>query len=426
MGLRETVKKIPGVLPLFRFLQNRRFDRTSIENMRVQRQIPHQGAVKVGFVCQYIPAWAKVETIYRMMQTDPRFEPVLICLPSGIRDNRLTDPEIPGNDTHDYFLSHGYPEALDARTGKDSWLDLEGLGLEYLFYPRPYNNFLPKEYTTPQVSRYCRICLLMYGMEITEEITRTTLNRDFMAYVSYYFAENTAVQQVHVRQNQKGHELGLQKTLCLGMPVLESLHSRKEEESASWAFSKNDFRVMWTPRWTTALAEGGSNFFTYYKTLTEYARNHPDMDFLYRPHPLAFAHFIETGEMTEEQVADFKQEIEETPNISLDKEPQYDATLWRSSVLISDYSGMVPEYFSTGKPLIFCMSNMILTLSDFGRRMMEGCYKVENERELFACLEMLKSGQDPLKETRKQIIRELYGSNDGACARILEELARER
>ena len=424
MSLRQTIKKIPGAEPAFRFFQNRRFDRLSVRNMQNERRIPRQGAVKVGFLCQYIPAWAKVETIYRMMLADPRFEPVLICLPSGIRDNRLTDPEIPGNDTHDYFLSHGYPEALDARQGKESWLDLEALGLEYLFYPRPYNSFLPRAYTTSQVSRYCRICLLMYGMEITEEITRTTLNRDFMAYVSYYFAGNTAVQQVHKSQNRKGHALGLQKTPCLGMPVLESLHSKREEESASWAFSRNDFRVMWTPRWTTALEEGGSNFFTYYRSLTAYAKAHPDMDFLYRPHPLAFAHFMETGEMTPEEVEDFKAEIEAAENISLDTEPQYDATLWRSSVLISDYSGMVPEYFSTGKPLIFCMSNMILTLSDFGRRMMEGCYRVNNEAELFACLEMLKAGQDPLKEKRQEIIAELYGNNAGACARILDELAR--
>lgn len=420
MSIRETVKKIPGVLPVFRFLQNRKYDITSVNNMRQERKIVRSGPIKVGFICQYIPAWAKVETIYAMMREDSSFEPYLICLPSNIKNNRLTDPDSLHNDTYAYFRDHGYSEALNALTGKETWLDLKELDLEYLFYPRPYNHFMPESYTVKQTSKYCKVCLLMYGMEILEEITRITLNRDFMAYVTYYFAENTAVRAVNYQRNRFAHDMGLQKTLCIGMPVLESLNAKRNAQSPSWEFSKNAFRVMWTPRWTTDLAEGGSNFFTYYQKLTAYAKEHPDIDFLYRPHPLTFPHFVETGEMTQQQVDDFKAQCEATPNISLDKEQQYDAAMWQSSVLISDYSGMVPEYFFTGKPLIFCISNMVLTLSDFGKRMLEGCYVVNDEKELFACLEMLKAGEDPLKEKRGEIIRELYGNNDGVCNRILE------
>ncbi len=394
----------------------------SIANLYRERTIKREGPVKVGFLCQYIPAWSKLDKVYQAMLADPRFEPLLICLPSGIRDCALLEPDSLENDTWDWMRANGYPEAVNALTGKERWLDLESLGFSYLFYQRPYNTYLPRPYTVRVTSRHSKICLLMYAIEMLQEITDITLERDFMAYVSYYFAENTSVAQVNIRRNPIGHRLGLQKTLCVGMPVLESLLEKQGSASPAWDFSRNAFRVIWTPRWTTDLSAGGSNFFTYYERLTEYARQHPDMDFLYRPHPLSFPHFIETGEMTPQQVADFQALCHSIPNLSLDKEQQYDASFWASSVLISDYSGMVPEYFLTGKPLIFCISNMVLTLSDFGEKILEGCYVVREPRELFETLDMLKRGEDPLQEKRCRLIEELYGDNRGVCERILDTL----
>ncbi len=424
LKLRSALKKIPFLTSAVRMIKNKRYDRTSISLMKSEREIKRSGAVRVGFICQYLPAWSKMERIYQMMKADADFQPYLICLPSGIKNNALENPEAETNDTYEYIVSHGYPDAVNAMKSDGGWVDLEELEIEYLFYQRPYNNFLPPEYTAPNAARFSKVCLIMYGMEMLEEITNISLNRDFMAYVSYYFAENTSVADINIKKNPKGHKLGYQKTLCIGMPVLESLLQKQNEVSPAWEFSKNGFRAIWTPRWTTDLAVGGSNFFTYYKTLTEYAKNHPDMDFLYRPHPLTFSHFLETGEMTEKDIEEFHASCDAVPNISIDKQQQYDATFWGSSVLISDYSGMVPEYFVTGKPLIFCMSNMVLTLSDFGRRLIDGCYVVNNSEELFSVLDNLRAGIDPMKEKRHEILEELYGNNAGVSERILNLLRR--
>ncbi len=394
----------------------------SLANLWSERKIERTGPIKVGFLCQYIPAWSKMDTVYRAMQADPRFEPVLLCLPDRIRDCNLPEPECLENETYAWFLENGYPEAVNTLIGPETWLDIAAMDFSYLFYQRPYNGFLPRPYTVSRTSRHSKVCLLMYAVEMLQEITEITLDRDFMAYVSCYFAENTCVAEVNIRRNRLGHRLGLQRTLCLGLPVLESLLEKQGEKSPAWDFSRNGFRAIWTPRWTTDLASGGSNFFTYYESLTDYAESHPDMDFLYRPHPLTFAHFLETGEMTQAQVDAFRARIGSIPNLSLDTQPRYDATFWDSSVLISDYSSMVPEYFLTGKPIIFCTSNLVLTLSAFGEKILEGCYRAANAAELFACLDMLKRGEDPLKNKRLALAGELYGSNRGVCGKLLEAL----
>ena len=92
--------------------------------------------------------------------------------------------------------------------------------------------------------------------------------------------------------------------------------------------------------------------------------------------------------MTQQQADAFRAKCEELPNVSLAGAPNYEATLWQSSVMISDISSIMPEFFLTGKPLIFCDTNMHLKLAAPTLRMLEGCYIVHNDQELFDCLRM--------------------------------------
>ena len=428
MSVKSILKKIPLVHSMGRFAKARIIDAKGIRCLLAERFVKHNsGPIRVGFFCQYIPAWTKVEDLYLAMREDPRFEPVLLCVPSTIADQQLTDPDSLENDAYDYCLAHGYPEAINTLVDKNTWLDLKGLDLHYIFYPRPYNALVPACYSTHKVGRYCRVCLIMYGLEFSEEITRISLNRDFMTGTYYYFAELPFMRECNTRNNRLGHALKLQKTQCHGYPMFEHLLKYQNEASPSWDFSKNDFRVFWTPRWTTDITYGGSNFFTYYEKLLDFAEENGDYDFLFRPHPLALAHFVETGEMTQQQADAFRERCAQLPNVSLDTAGNYEATLWNSSVMISDISSIMPEFFLTGKPLIFCISNMYLKLAAPTLRMLEGCYIVHDDKELFDCLRMLRSGNDPLKELRAQIIEEQFGpSMRGACGNIMDALAQDQ
>lgn len=425
--IKEKIKQVPALHRLGKSVKATASQIAVIPDFLAERRVKHgDGPIKVGFMCQYIPAWGKVEPIYRIMKDDPRFEPYIICVPDRFKDSELIDPENMENEIYDYFLEQGYSEAINALIGKNEFLDLRTLDLNYVFYLRPYNLLMPPCYGTTAVSRYSRVCVLMYGMTLTTGILHITLNMGFMRSVYCYFAETPFIQQVNAANTKLLHKLKLSKTVCLGMPAFEAIQKQRDEISPAWKFSENDFRVVWTPRWTTDLAEGGSNFFTYYQKLLEYAREHPDMDFLFRPHPLAFGHFLETGELTQQELDQYLADCEALSNVSIDTEREYNATFWGSSVLVGDISGILPEYFSTGKPLIFCASNMVLTPAAHTKRMFEGCYIVNNDEELFAVLDQLKQGIDPLAEKRKQIATELFGNlQDSPSHKIVDYLAND-
>lgn len=422
--IKEKIKKVPALHSFGKTLKKTVRLTSAIPAFLAERKIKRgAGLIKVGFMCQYIPAWNKVEPVYRMMKDDPRFEPYLICVPDRFKNCQLQDPGNMENEIYNYFIDHGYSDAINALIGENQFLDLRTMNLSYVFYLRPYNALMPACYGTSVVGSYSRVCLIIYGMTMTTGILETTLNLDFMRNVYCYFAETPFVRQQNIANTKLLHRLKLNRTVFLGMPVLEAIQKQCHAESPAWEFSQNDFRVIWTPRWTTALEDGGSNFFTYYQKLLEYAREHPDVDILLRPHPLTFSHFLETGEMTRQQQDQYKADCKALKNVSIDVLPEYDATFWGSSVLVSDISGIMPEYFSTGKPLIFCATNMVLTPAEHTVRLLEGCYVVNNEQELFSCLDQLKRGIDPLAEKRQEIIKELFGDlQDSASRRIVEYL----
>lgn len=424
MSLKSKLKKIHGLRTFVRCAKFAVGDLKAISGLRAQKKLrKKQGPIRVGFVCQFIPVWHKLEALYKLMQADVRFDPIMVCVPSAIKDDR-PDTEGGINDTLVYFRENGYPEAMDAMQEDGSWLDLETLDLDFVFFPRPYNHHMPSAYHSSKVSRYCRICMVLYGMNISVEDADTTLNRDFFRHVSCFFAENTFSLKSNRQQGWLLHLLGLQHSVYYGMPGIESFREAEQLPRPAWDFSKNNFRVMWTPRWTTDPELGGSNFFTYYRFLTEYAKTHTDMDFLFRPHPLTIPHFLETGELTQDDADDWLATCQALPNVSMDTEKGYAATFWGTDVLVTDTSGVIPEYLVTGHPMIFCASNMYLTPVPNTKRMLEGCYIVNNQEELSRCLADLQAGIDPLADARKKMVEELFGAQRGNPAqKMLEHLA---
>ncbi|MGN0999428.1 MAG: CDP-glycerol glycerophosphotransferase family protein [Faecousia sp.] len=394
--------------------------------LRQKRMAKPEGPIRVGFLCEYIPAWSKVKSVYEIMEADDRFSPVILCVPSNLKHGKLADSGDLSNDVYDYFVENGYTSVINTLTGPDRWLDLQQMGLSYIFYLRPYNYLLPPPYENYRVCRYSKICMVIYGMSMTEEVGSSVMDREFFRHVYCFFAETSFAMKKNQADGWFLHALGLQKSVFKGMPGIEAIAASRDAVSEAWDQTQRRFRVMWTPRWTTDRALGGSNFFEFGMPLMELAQARPDMEFLFRPHPLALKNFVATGEMTPREEEAFRRRCEEIPNLSLDERADYLDTMWNSDVLITDISGVMAEYFVMGKPVIYCAGNMYLTPAEHTARMLEGCYVVRSWEELKDTLLRLRQGMDPLEKRRRQLAREIYGSLDSTPSQaVVEEIAED-
>ncbi|MBQ9608461.1 MAG: CDP-glycerol glycerophosphotransferase family protein [Lachnospiraceae bacterium] len=379
--------------------------------------------IRVAFLCQYIPAWGKMEALYKTLKTDKRFDTYLLCVPLNITKHKLVEPDSLLNDTYEYFTEQGYDEAINTLIGREKWLDLKKLELDYVFCCRTYNTYMPREYSNHAISRYARVCVLLYALALIQDTYSSVFNDDFFRYTYCYYAE-TAYSELFYRQKyRKKIQKKVKRSVYYGAPFLETFYNEKDSPAPIWDFSKNDFRAIWSPRWTTDKSLGGTNFFEYKDVLTEYAGTHKDIDFVFRPHPLMFDNFIKTGEMSKKEVEIFKTKIDKSDNIVLDNEKKYEATMWKSSVLISDPSSIVAEYFSIGKPVIYCDTNTDVKNTKMTDRMLEGCYVVKNKDELVKTIDELRLGKDYLSDKREEIRKELFGDDmSGISAKIADDL----
>ncbi len=382
---------------------------------------PAAGPVRVCFLQQDPNCWNKSKALYDLLRADERFAVTLLCVPDPFdRDT---------GSTFRFFAENGY-DAIDAREGDGpwntgesigDWYDLQALKPDYVFYQQPYDAYLPECYRSRVVSRYAKLCITPYGFALTEELL-SCMELDFYRSIYCFYAVSETEKRYNTRRFPLSHKLGIRHSKYLGTLVFSDLFSHQQERSPSWEFSRGGFRVIWTPRWTTDPKIGGSNFFRYMDFFPEYARNNPQTEILFRPHPMAFSNFVRTGQMTQQQVDAYIAQIEAGQNTALDQQKRYDATFWESDVLVTDISAIIIEYFVTGKPIIFCETQpLTCTYLDFFEDILSVCYIARDEKELAGYLQQLQKGDDPLQQARKEMIRTIFGENLTRTAEAIDQ-----
>ena len=326
-----------------------------------------------------------------------------------------------GNDTYKYFIEHGY-KAIDALLDDGSWFDLQKLKPDYLFHSRPYNVFMPKCYTSYRIVRYALICNVMYGACLANNDRKVCINKAYFKNVYSYYAFDESEKEYYESLYRKGIKYGIQRCFPFGATGLEQLLGTKNNNSRNTRFKKT---VLWTPRWSTDSHVGGSNFFNYKDTILQLASNNLDILFIIRPHPLMFSNFLKTGEMTEEEVTEFKLYCHNSDNVVLDESKSYSETFRNSDLLISDLSGIVPEYFITGKPIIYCHSNVDFEYTETINHLIHCCYEAFDSKDIERYVHELINQEDTMLQKRVEFIDTVFSNVQHNSANILESLVLE-
>ena len=368
---------------------------------------------RIVFIVQYIPAWNKLSPLYNCLTGGGRAETYILCVPSNIRDHKFVGSSRE-NDTYKYFTEQGYT-CIDAyENGR--WFDLESLRPDYVFHPRPYDTFMPQVYASYTVSRYAKVCNILYGASMSVRMRSTVYNKNYYRSCSMYFAMDKTEADYWNGLFPKGTAAGLQKAYPVGSTAFESILDVKCDKSSDRKV------IMWTPRWTTDKKVGGSNYFNYSGYFLKKAKNSTRLCFIFRPHPLMFDNFIKTGQMTKEQAKTFKGKCRELPNVTLDTKKEYAHTFWQTDMLVTDISGIMIEYFITGKPMIYCTSDIEHEFTDCYKPMISCCYIAHNKEELDEYIDMLASGSDPLSEKRLETIETLLGTGKISTSEIISKI----
>lgn len=376
--------------------------------------------IKVVFLLQMPEIWEKQKLIYEEMCRRIKIEPIILAIPkydikTGVHKENVA---------YEYAIKMGYKNVIFAK--KDNWFDLSSIKPDYVFYQRPYEEYLPEIYRSRTVLCYAKTCYIPYAIFASVSSAMSLeYERGFARNIYYNFVGNKELEKLVRNKFRITSQIGLRKIQYLGLPILENILKRNMRESdytiwETFGSKEEQLKVLWTPRWTTDEKLGGSHFFDYVDEFTKLVKNDQSIFFVFRPHPMAFDNYIRNGLMSKNQIMNLKQDYKENSNMLIDGNQEYIDTFAGADVLITDISSMMMEFFVTGKPIIFCGTNMALDC--LHKEVVETLYCVNTWEEIEKTLYELKQGNDLKKDMRRQVIRKNFENMEHTSVRIVDAI----
>lgn len=392
--------------------------RTAVNNRvfwyvnKIDKEKDQSKKLSIVFICQFHAAWNACMSAFRAAVDDADVDVTLLALPEKVmrtgKSKRVSDITADVYDeeniAYEYCKSF-YPETINGYDSEtDTWFDLRGLRPDYVVISRSNQNYLPPQYRSEVLSTYTKVVHIPYAYCKMNWDSRAVYRENLTDFTYAVFTENEMYKNILRKIYFDLYDAKWKKIEFVGYPRFDLYDT--DIKSAN----KEKLTVLWLPRWLTEGRLEASTFFKYKDVLIDYFMHHPEYKLICRPHPKMFGNFIATGEMTEEEVASFKELFEKTENMHLDEYSDYLPSFEEADVFISDTTSLLVEEFITGKPIIFCgvMWHFDKDAKEWSRQM----YPVRNKRALIDQLELLLRGNDPKKIKRNEYIKE-YMKHDG-------------
>ena len=362
--------------------------------------------VRVGFIVQMPEIWDKQEAVYEELLKRDSTEVFMFVVPPFDNAKR----EVTKNYENNYFLNQ-YPSAIKAVDTKEKTIDLITYQLDYVFYQRPYDEYLPKQLRSYIVSAYSKCCYIPYGFSGADVFDEGNTNRAFFRNIYCTFMESSHMQKKLMRKYPISCRLGIRHIEDLGYPSLEPYFNKKSFDELK--------SILWTPRWSYDSKLGGSHFVEYKDMPFTILEKHKDLRCVFRPHPLMFGELRFKKMMTEAEIAEYISNAENC-GIVYDTGTPIDAALDEADVLITDYSSIIIMYFLTGKPIIYCTSQ--IELNETFQKLSQYMYIAECEEDIYRYIDQLAQGEDYRKEERLKFISQEFAKHVNSSKRIADRI----
>lgn len=388
---------------------------------RAMMKIAKNEPINVLFVCHEPALWNMFESIYKAMEKDDSFAPLVVTLP--YRHDTLPEGHYKDAGMFKYCKDSNIKAIRGYDRDTDKWINPADLMPDYVFFQTPYH-FFPVQWCVEQISMIAKVCYVPYGGCIyAGEVDEIVNPINFFKHASIIFKENLQTKNNFVQRFAGNSWFNHQTVLLSGCPKLDFLYSNSNYQRILWrrGLQKHIKRILWTPRWHTE--EGNCHFFDYKQFFLDFCSLHQEVDFIFRPHPLSLQNFIKTGELSQGDLAQMEIAYEQSTNMVIDKGGGYEDTFSTSDILISDMSTILFEYFATGKPIIY--THRVDHFNELGKKISEGFYWVKNAVELKATLEMLLTGEDPLMKKREELKKKLYFIPVGGAGQFIKQTLKD-
>ena len=366
--------------------------------------------VRAVFFAELGEKWDAMESVYWIMQDDPRFDPVVVLTPYFRQIKK-------GGEMQQEVIYKDYLTPMGIPFFEHDKYNLEEDCPDLAFISQPYEGAALREFWPEYIAQYTRLVYLPYFLAYLAGKNSVTELAQMPVYRYAWKVICPTEKQYDFYCKHSVHN-GV-NALLTGIPKLDSLVSIPQkgiERPKGWEHLEGKCVFLWNSWYDI-----GVSSLRFFDDLLNWFKCHTDCVLLWRMHPL-------TDTVTKLYRADLYQDFlkkiryaETFSNVVLDRETSYKAAFYYSDALISDYSSLLPQYLLMDKPALQIKRLATHISGEF----IEGKWmeNAENASDILAFLERVYAGEDRNAELRKMIRQRDLPLADGHCAqRVCEAL----
>lgn len=344
------------------------------------------------------------ESVFQLMRGDARFAPVVAVAPRVTRGEEFLRETLAKTVGRLDAKYPGFVRSLyDPDSGKASAIDAD-----IVFSTVLYEDQTLPDYTVENLSKRSLTAILYYGyggLFISNEYKTPYLPNVVLAWK--YFVSNGATRDLGVARNPL-LAANVEVAGYCKMDRLEPLLAKRRGSAVSGRRKK----VIVSPHHTIDVATDALALSTFIKNadaLLELPSRFPEIDFVFRPHPLLFPRLATAKWWGSERTAAYRARMEAYSNVEFQQGGDYFDSFADSDALIHDCGSFLAEYFYTGKPQCFMLnddSTVDTQFLPFGRKLLAHAFRAYDGAGIERFIrDVVIGGNDPNRAARADFAR---------------------
>lgn len=394
--------------------------------------------IKVVFLSFYFEAWDALAEVWQLMVEDERFQPTVISIP-----RRLTGEIgfVDEDRVSEFYDSVGVPHLrFNFEDSSEGLRRLKEMAPDYVFINYPWQRNYQPSYRVEQLSEFTKVCYVpYYSMPLVNEPGETGIAPHLYQQRSHQLASLIFTQDATVHAAYAGTERGNSHVHLTGSPKIDALLRDAKAGAQTWPIAakkveqgqqipQRNYRIIWAPHHSYGPKWLNFGMFAQmYQGMLRFAKQHPHVDIVLRPHPFLFGTLEDRGVLSANELNGWLAEWRSLANTAIDSDGGYAALFRAADLMVTDGISFIGEFpLITGKPTVFLENPGHWEFSPLGKIAAEANIRLTSFEAFEALFDQIQTQGLPDYSEQISKLRAAASPYPGqASARIVDAVAND-
>ena len=365
--------------------------------------------IRVLFPISNLAKW-KMQSLFEAMRHSSHYEPLMALTIMDVENDLSIDRKrerLQQMQAHFAGKGMGCVDAYDLENG--CAIPFDRFAPDIVFYQQPWR--ISECQSPVAVSKYALTCYVPYFVQ-----NYGGLDMDCLLVFHRLLWRHFILNEHWAKEFVKAQGLLRAGTVVgVGHPMLDAFGNVEGVRHVNGC-------VIYAPHWSCHTGECFSTFLENGKKILMLAQRHPEMEWVFKPHPTLRKILVENGLMSEREVADYYETWERIGVAYYDGD--YLRLFERSKAMITDCASFLVEYACTGNPIIHLISSDAkYNPHPISEALFSTYYQARNWEEFERSFEtVILRGQDPRRDERRAKVRDMRLCGNNAAKNIVDYL----